>query len=62
MAQAVLINPDETTTKIETWFSETYGTTEKLPEETQLLILYKIHQLEERLKKLEHQTKTHWVN
>ena len=62
MSQATLTNPDKTTLKIEKWFSETYGKTERSPEEIQLLILYKIHELEERLKTVEHQTKTHWVN
>lgn len=49
-------------TKIEKWFSETYKGDLKSPEEVQLLILYKLHQLEDRLKVVEHQTKTHWAN
>ena len=48
--------------KIEKWFAETYNGNQKSPEEVQLLILYKLHQLEERLKVVEHQTKTHWAN
>jgi hypothetical protein len=53
---------DEKSAKIEEWFSETYGTIPKSAEEIQLLILYKLHQLEERLKVVEYQTKTHWAN
>jgi hypothetical protein len=52
----------ETTEKLEQWFSETYKVTGKSPEEVQLRILYKLHQLEERLKTVEYQTKNHWAN
>ncbi|MEX1240275.1 MAG: hypothetical protein WEB30_11175 [Cyclobacteriaceae bacterium] len=62
MAHAALTKPNKATLKIEKWFSDTYGKTERSPEEIQLLILYKIHELEERLKTVERQTKTHWVN
>lgn len=48
--------------KIEKWFSETYKGNKKSSEEVQLIILYKLHQLEERLKTVEHQTRTHWAN
>jgi hypothetical protein len=48
--------------KIEKWFSEAYKDHQRSPEEIQLLILYKLHQLEERVKGVEHQTKTHWAN
>jgi hypothetical protein len=53
---------EEATRELEKWFSETYREKGKSPEEVQLLILYKLHQLEERLKVVEHQTKTHWAN
>lgn len=56
-----ITNQDELV-KIEKWFSETYKGNQKSSEEVQLLILYKLHQLEERLKVVEHQTRTHWVN
>lgn len=56
-----ITNQDELV-KIEKWFSETYKSSLRSPEEIQLLILYKLHQLEERLKVVEHQTKTHWAN
>lgn len=62
MELATLTHPDKTTLKIEKWFSEAYGSTERSPEDIQLLILYKLHELEERLKRVEHQTKTHWAN
>lgn len=48
--------------KIEKWVHETYPETGRFPEEIQLLILYKLHQLEERLEAVEPQTKTRWVN
>lgn len=53
---------EETTKELEKWFSETYKEKGKSAEEVQLLILYKLHQLEERMKTIEHQTKTHWAN
>ena len=53
---------EETTKELEKWFSEMYREKSKSHEEVQLLILYKLHQLEERLKVVEHQTKTHWAN
>lgn len=56
------VTTDEELVKIEKWFSETYKEKGKSPEEIQLLVLYKLHQLEERLKVVEHQTKTHWAN
>ncbi len=52
----------KTTQELEKWFSETYKAEGKSTEEVQLLILYKLHQLEERVKVVEHQTKTHWAN
>lgn len=61
MSHDELTIADESTSKIEKWFSETYGG-EKSPEEIQRLILYKLHQLEERIKVVENQTNTHWVN
>lgn len=48
--------------KIEKWFSETYKSNYRSADEIQMLILFKLHQLEDRLKQVEHQTKTHWVN
>lgn len=53
---------EETTRELEKWFLETYKKKGKSPEEVQLLILFKLHQLEDRLKVVEHQTKTHWAN
>ncbi len=47
--------------KIERWFTETYGSDKKSHDEVQLLILHKLYQIEERLKTVEHQTKTHWA-
>ncbi len=52
----------EISTKLEKWYSETYKDKISSPEVLQLLILHKLHQVEERLKVLEHQTKTNWVN
>ena len=62
MTQDKLALGEETTQELEKWFSETYRESGKTHEEIQLLILYKFHQLEERLKVVEHQTKTHWAN
>jgi hypothetical protein len=56
-----IINQDELV-KIEKWFHETYPDTSTSSREIQRLILYKLLQLEERLKVVEHQTKTHWLN
>ena len=62
MIHSPLTTQDEEAIKIEKWFSETYGTSEKSGEEIQLLILYKLHQLENKIKEVEYQTKTHWAN
>ena len=62
MIHSPLTTQDEEAIKIERWFSETYGTSEKSGEEIQLLILYKLHQLENKIKEVEYQTKTHWAN
>lgn len=62
MAHDQLTLGEETTREIEKWFLETHKESGKSPEEVQLLILYKLHQLEERLKVVEYQTKTHWAN
>jgi hypothetical protein len=56
------LTSDEELVKIERWFSETYKNHQRSSEEIQLLILYKLHQLEERVNVVEQQTKTHWVN
>ncbi len=53
---------EEQSTKIEKWFSETYGTIPKSAEEIQLLILYKLHQVEKQVEAVEYQTKNHWAN
>jgi hypothetical protein len=53
---------EQATREIEKWFSETYKNESKSHEEGPLLILHKLHQLEERLKVVERQTKTHWAN
>jgi len=56
------ITLDEQSVKIDEWFSEEYKESDKSLTEIQLLILYKLHQLEERLKVVEYQTKSHWAN
>lgn len=56
------LKADEELAKIEKWFAETYKSQQKPSQEVDLLILHKLHQLEERLKVIEHQTKTHWAN
>lgn len=61
MEQDQLVVVDKDILKIEKWFSETYGEMDKSAQEMQLLILYKLHQLEERVQVIEEQTKTHWV-
>lgn len=61
MEQDQLVVIDKDILKIEKWFLETYGEIDKSVQEMQLLILYKLHQLEERVQVIEEQTKTHWV-
>ena len=61
MEQDQLEVVDKDILKIEKWFSEMYGGMDKSVQEIQLLILYKLHQLEERVQVIEEQTKTHWV-
>ncbi len=56
-----LMITDKTYREVQKWYIETYGEGERSAEELQLLILYKLHQLEERIKVIEQQTKTHWV-
>jgi hypothetical protein len=62
MAHDQLTIGEEVTLDAEKWFSETYKEVGKSPEKVQHLILYKLHQIEERIKTVEHQTKTHWAN
>ncbi|MBK7652082.1 MAG: hypothetical protein IPJ20_17065 [Flammeovirgaceae bacterium] len=61
MLQEQLI-ADAELASIEKWFAKTYAFSEKSELEIQLIKLYKLHQLEERIKVVEHQTKTHWPN
>lgn len=56
-----LMITDKTYLEVRKWYIKTYGGSERSPEELQLLILYKLHQLEERMMIIEQQTKTHWV-
>ena len=53
---------EEAALEIERWFSETHKDSGRSLEEVQLLILYKLQQIEERLKVVEEQTRTHWSN
>lgn len=48
--------------KIEKWFRASFKDDQKSSQEMQLIILYKLHQIEERLKVVEYQTKSHWAN
>jgi hypothetical protein len=48
--------------RIEKWFSETYKNQYRSADEIQMLILFKLNQIEEKLRQVEYQTKTHWAN
>lgn len=47
--------------KIEAWIHQTYGSHGNPPIEVSTLLLYKIHELEEKVARIEQQTKTHWA-
>lgn len=48
--------------KIEDWALQTYGSrSEHHQIDLSLLLLYKIHELEEKIAAIEQQTKTHWA-
>ncbi|OQP60181.1 hypothetical protein A3860_34440 [Niastella vici] len=48
--------------EMENWIQLTFGADQNLPIDVLLLILYKIHLLEEKIGRIEVQTKTHWVD
>lgn len=48
--------------EIEKWFFVMYKEGGISPEEAQLLISFKFHQFEERLRVVEEQTRTQWSN
>jgi len=48
--------------EIEKWISKFNHSSQKMEVDTLSLILYKLHQLEEKIDRIEYQTKTHWVN
>jgi hypothetical protein len=48
--------------EIEKWISKFNHSSQKMEVDTLSLILYKLHQLEEKIDRIEHQTKTHWAN
>lgn len=48
--------------KAEKWFLETYDKNERSSEKAQMLILYKLYELERKLDEVNHQTKMHWTN
>ena len=48
--------------KAEKWFLETYDKNERTSEKMQMLILYKLNQIEKTLEDVKHQTRMHWTN
>jgi hypothetical protein len=47
---------------VEKWILETLKPNQNAEVDTLSLILYKLHLLEEKIDRIEYQTKTHWVN
>ena len=48
--------------KIEDWVLQTYGSQNDHHQvDLSLMLLYKIHELEEKIATIEQQTKTHWA-
>lgn len=50
------------TRELEAWVRQTYGFAQNVPDDVSLLILYRLHRLEQKIDRIEHQTKTHWAN
>jgi hypothetical protein len=48
--------------KIEDWLLKTVNSNQNEQVDVLSLILYKLHLLEEKIDRIEYQTKTHWVN
>lgn len=48
--------------ELEAWIQETYGSGQDLPVDISLLILYKLHLLEEKINRIDDHTKSHWVS
>jgi hypothetical protein len=63
MTQEKLISKSEADLlKAEKWFLETYDKNERTSEKMQMLILYKLHEVERKLEEVNHQTTMHWTN
>jgi hypothetical protein len=56
----IVINSEKK--KIEDWINGRYGSVQNLPVDILIMLLYKINLLEEKVDKIEYQTRTHWVN
>jgi hypothetical protein len=48
--------------EIEKWILKTYSSKRNIEVGALSLILYKLHLLEEKIDRIDSQTKTHWVN
>lgn len=48
--------------KIENWLLKTVNSNQNEQVDVLSLILYKLHLLEEKIDRIEYQTRTHWVN
>ncbi len=48
--------------EIEKWLLKTVNSNQNAEVDALSLILYKLHLLEEKIDRIEYQTKTHWVN
>jgi hypothetical protein len=48
--------------EVEKWIAETFKSNQNAAVDTLSLILHKLHLLEEKINRIEYQTKTHWAN
>jgi hypothetical protein len=62
MLKDITTDAGEEKRELEKWVNQKYGSIQNSPNDILLLLLYKIHLLEEKINRIEYQTKTHWVN
>jgi formiminotetrahydrofolate cyclodeaminase len=61
MAKDFVTVTEEEKKEMEKWMQQNYSLPKATPVDIWLFILYKIHLLEEKINRIEQQTKTHWI-
>jgi hypothetical protein len=61
MLKSFIRIPEEEGREMERWMLEHFSQPQQVPVDILLLILYRIHLLEQKIDAIEEQTRTHWV-